>query len=133
MISMWRVWPGDWDKLPETPGLSLCIGRLPQGFTWPDMGLYVVSEDEIFGPKRAMRRQKKSGRKGGLSWSSFSQLKAGDLVVHEDHGIGRYGGLLAMEVARKVNDFILVEYANNSRLYIPADRVSILQKYAGGR
>jgi len=51
--------------------------------------------------------------------------------VHEDHGIGRYGGLLAMEVVHKVNDFILVEYANNSRLYIPADRVSILQKYAG--
>jgi len=120
-----------WGRIPETPGLTLCLGRLPQGFTWPDIGLYVVSEDEIFGPKRAMRRQKKSGRKGGLSWSSFSQLKAGDLVVHEDHGIGRYGGLLAMEVAHKVNDFILVEYANNSRLYIPADRVSILQKYAG--
>jgi len=78
-----------------------------------------------------MRRQRKTGRKGALSWSSFSQLKAGDLVVHEDHGIGRYGGLLAMEVVHKVNDFILVEYANNSRLYIPADRVSILQKYAG--
>lgn len=120
-----------WDKVSETPGLSLCLGRLSQGFTWPDIGLYVVSEDEIFGPKRAMRRQKKTGRKGALSWSSFSQLKAGDLVVHEDHGIGRYGGLSAMEIAHKMNDFIIVEYANNSRLYIPADRVSILQKYAG--
>ena len=120
-----------WDQIPEGLGLSLCLGRLSKGFIWPDIGLYVVSEDDVFGPKTAKRRQKKSKRKDGLSWSSFSQLKAGDLVVHEDHGIGQYGGLTTMEIARKMNDFVIVEYANNSRLYIPADRVSILQKYAG--
>ncbi|MBC8419443.1 MAG: transcription-repair coupling factor [Desulfobacterales bacterium] len=120
-----------WGEIPETPGLNICLGRLPKGFTWPDMGLYVVSEDEVFGPKKALRRQKRSEHTGGLSWSSFSQLKAGDLVVHEDHGIGRYGGLSTMEITQKMNDFVIVEYANNSKLYIPADRVSILQKYAG--
>ncbi|MBW1783750.1 MAG: transcription-repair coupling factor, partial [Deltaproteobacteria bacterium] len=120
-----------WDQIPEQAGLTICLGRLSRGFIWPDMGLYVVSEDDIFGPKMAKRRQKKTGRKKGLSWSSFSQLKAGDLVVHEDHGIGRYEGLTTLEIARKTNDFVIVEYADNSRLYIPADRVSILQKYAG--
>lgn len=120
-----------WNRVPEGPGLNLCLGRLPEGFTWPEMGLYVLSEDEIFGPKRTLRKRKRPGASGGLSWSSFSQLKAGDLVVHEEHGIGRYGGLVAMEIASRMNDFIVVEYANNSRLYIPADRVSVLQKYAG--
>jgi transcription-repair coupling factor (superfamily II helicase) len=120
-----------WDQIPERAGLSLCLGRLSKGFAWPDIGLYVVSEDDIFGAKAAKGRPKRGPRKDGLSWSSFSQLKAGDLVVHEDHGIGRYGGLVTMDIARKMNDFVIVEYANNSKLYIPADRVSILQKYAG--
>jgi transcription-repair coupling factor (superfamily II helicase) len=120
-----------WKQIPEGAGLYLCLGRLSKGFAWPEIGLYVVSEDDIFGAKAARGRAKPRPRKGGLSWSSFSQLQAGDLVVHEEHGIGRYGGLVTMEIARKTNDFVIVEYANNAKLYIPADRVSILQKYAG--
>jgi len=120
-----------WHEVPDRAGLYLCLGRLSEGFAWPEIGLYVVSEDDIFGPKAARRRPGKGPRRDGLSWSSFSQLKDGDLVVHEDHGIGRYGGLVTMEIARKINDFVIVEYANNSKLYIPSDRVSVLQKYAG--
>ena len=120
-----------WHQIPERAGLSLCLGRLSTGFAWPEIGLYVVSEDDIFGAKAVKGRARKGPRKDGLSWSSFSQLQAGDLVVHEEHGIGRYGGLVTMEIVRKMNDFVIVEYANNSKLYIPADRVSILQKYAG--
>jgi len=120
-----------WPQVPEQGGLTICLGRLSAGFAWPDMGLYVVSEDDIFGTKAARLRTKRGPRKEGLSWSTFSQLQAGDLVVHEEHGIGRYGGLVTMEIAKKINDFIIVEYAGNSKLYIPADRVSILQKYAG--
>jgi len=120
-----------WDQIPDRAGLILCLGRLSKGFAWPEIGLYVVSEDDIFGAKAVKGRSKRGPRKDGISWSSFSQLKAGDLLVHEDHGIGRYGGLVTMEIARKMNDFVIVEYANNSRLYIPADRVSMLQKYAG--
>ena len=88
-----------------------------------------VSEDEIFGPKRSLAKSKPG--MGEVDWTSFSQLKAGDLVVHEDHGIGRYGGLSKMEIDQKVNDFVVIEYAGNDRLYIPADRISILQKYIG--
>ena len=112
-------------------GLSVCLGRLSKGFAWPDLGLYVVSEDEIFGPKRARSTRKSKARDPALTWSSFSQLKAGDSVVHEEHGIGRYAGLLKMEIEHKVNDFVVIEYAHNDRLYIPADRISILQKYVG--
>lgn len=119
-----------WDEIPEKTGLSICIGRLSKGFNWTDMGLHVISEDEIFGPKRGLSEREKA-RKGALNWSSFSQLKAGDFVVHEEHGIGRYGGLSKMEVGGKANDFIIIEYADNAKLYIPADRVNIIQKYAG--
>ena len=120
-----------WADIPDRPGLSLCLGRISKGFTWPELGLYVVSEDEIFGQKTAGSSAKGISRKKALAWSSFSQLSNGDFVVHEEHGIGRYIGLSKMEIEHKVNDFVIIEYADNARLYIPADRVSILQKYAG--
>ena len=109
--------------------VHICLGRLSRGFAWADIGLYVISEDEIFGPKRS--RAKKKSEDTGLDWTSFSQLAIGDLVVHEDHGIGMYGGLIRMEIQCKINDFVLIEYAGNDRLYIPADRISVMQKYVG--
>ncbi len=122
-----------WSEIPKRPGLNVCLGRLSRGFTWPDLGLYVVSEDEIFGPKRTSSKPKRKAQKDALTWSSFSQLKEGDFVVHEDHGIGRYIGLTKIEVQRKVNDFVIIDYSKNDRLYIPADRISVLQKYAGAQ
>jgi len=120
-----------WNDIPKGPGLSICLGHLSKGFVWPDLGLYVVSEDEVFGAKRTRAKSRRKPREHALTWSSFSQLKAEDFVVHEEHGIGRYKALLKMEIANKTNDFVLIEYAKNDRLYIPADRISILQKYAG--
>lgn len=120
-----------WENIPSPPGLSICIGRLSRGFIWPEIALYVITEDELFGSKRPRSKAKHLSPGKGLGWSGFSQLQDGDLVVHEEHGIGRYGGLCKMEVADKINDFVLVEYANRDRLYIPADRVGVLQKYIG--
>jgi transcription-repair coupling factor (superfamily II helicase) len=120
-----------WNKTSAGKGLSICMGRLSRGFAWPDLGLHVVSEDEIFGPKGPRAKTGDRVREGGLNWTAFSQLKVGDLTVHQDHGIGRYGGLCKMEIAQKVNDFVIIEYAHNDRLYIPADRISVLQKYVG--
>jgi transcription-repair coupling factor (superfamily II helicase) len=120
---------GRWNEVPSGKGLFICVGRLSEGFSWPSENLFVVSEDEIFGPKRSFARS--GPAEGGIDWTAFSQLKQGDLVVHQDHGIGRFGGLVKMEVERKVNDFVVIEYAGKDRLYVPADRISILQKYIG--
>jgi transcription-repair coupling factor (superfamily II helicase) len=118
-----------WDVISDGKGLSICLGRLSKGFSWPDLGINVVSEDEIFGPKRSLARRKAGDDR--LGWTAFSQLKEGDLVVHQDHGIGRFGGLSKMEIEQKINDFVIIDYAHNDRLYIPADRISVLQKYIG--
>jgi transcription-repair coupling factor (superfamily II helicase) len=121
-----------WYGLSKRKMLVICLGRLSKGFSWPEAGICVVSEDEIFGPKRAgAGRRGKKKPQGGLDWASFSQLNVGDLVVHEEHGIGRYCGLVRMDIEDKVNDFAVVEYADNDKLYTPADRISILQKYVG--
>ncbi|NVM26939.1 MAG: transcription-repair coupling factor, partial [Desulfobacterales bacterium] len=66
-----------------------------------------------------------------IPWTGLSQLQVGDLVVHQDHGIGRYGGLSKMEIGSRVRDFVIIDYADNDRLYIPADRINIIQKYIG--
>ena len=118
-----------WGDVPPGKGLFICLGRLGEGFSWPQENLMVVSEDEIFGPKRSLART--ATMEGGIDWTAFSQLKQGDLIVHQDHGIGRFRGLVKMEVAEKVNDFVIIEYAGSDRLYVPAERVSILQKYIG--
>jgi transcription-repair coupling factor (superfamily II helicase) len=120
-----------WAEIPNTLGLNICLGRISKGFTWPDLSLYVISEDEIFGPKRGLSRAKRRAREKAITWSSFSQLQAGDFVVHDDHGIGRYAGLEKLEIAHRANDYVIIEYAKKDRLYIPADRISILQKYVG--
>ena len=121
----------NWSELLLKKGISICLGRISRGFIWPEIGLYVVSEDEIFGAKHSRTRTSKETKSNGLDWTSFSQLKVGDLVVHEDHGIGKYQGLTRMEIEKKVNDFVIIEYADNDRLYTPADRISIMQKYVG--
>ncbi|MBN2060155.1 MAG: transcription-repair coupling factor, partial [Deltaproteobacteria bacterium] len=121
----------NWSRVSAPKGVSICLGRLSKGFSWPEAGIYVVSEDEIFGPKRAGAKSIKVRDGEGLDWTSFSQLKVNDLVVHEDHGIGRYGGLIRMDIEGKINDFIVIDYADNDRLYTPADRISVLQKYIG--
>jgi len=120
-----------WSEIPEDPGLYICIGNLAKGFIYEEIGLFVISEDEIFGVKRAYAGRKAKADQKPLAWSSFSQLKSGDFVVHEDHGIGQYHGLVKIEMNNRVNEFVLIHYADNAKLYIPADRVSILQKYAG--
>ena len=120
-----------WNQIPDKPGLSICMGRISSGFSWPETGLYVISENEIFGPKTARTGGRKGSPGKALSWSSLSQLKQGDFVVHEDHGIGRYQDLATLDIGGRKHDLVIVEYADNAKLYIPAERMSILQKYAG--
>ena len=120
-----------WSEVPEGPGLYMCIGNLSKGFVYEEIGLFVISEDEIFGAKKAYSRRKTKTHKDALAWSSFSQLRSGDFIVHEEHGIGQYHGLVKIEMDNRVNEFVLIHYADNAKLYIPADRVSVLQKYAG--
>ena len=120
-----------WEEISGGHGLSICLGRLPQGFAWADLGIFVVSEDEIFGSKRPRAKAPVGVGEDRISLTAFSQINVGDLVVHQEHGIGRYSGLCKMEIEKKANDFLLVEYAHNDRLYVPADRITILQKYIG--
>ena len=121
----------DWSRVKRKRGLYICLGYLSQGFQFLASNLIIITEDEIFGEKRGRESRRKEDKVQAIPWTGFSQLQVGDLVVHQDHGIGRYGGLVKMEISRRIRDFVIIEYDGNDRLYIPADRINILQKYIG--
>ncbi len=121
----------NWSGIKRRKGLYICLGYLSQGFRFLDSALIIITEDEIFGKKGGRGRRTKRDKVQAIPWTGFSQLQVGDLVVQQDHGIGRYGGLSKMEIDSRVRDFVIIEYADNDRLYIPADRINIIQKYIG--
>ncbi len=110
-------------------GVFICQGRLSGGFVWPSDRLAVVTEAEIFGPRT--KRSTRSAKRVHTDLLTFSDLKQGDLVVHDEHGIGRYEGLVKLTLDGMVNDFLLVVYREDDRLYLPVDRLGLIQKYMG--
>jgi transcription-repair coupling factor (superfamily II helicase) len=111
-------------------GLGVLVGDCAQGFGIPALGLILLSEEELFGTRRRTLRQPRFQR--GAAITAFTDLEVGDLVVHEEHGIGRYLGLKTLPVDDRQGDFLLLEYAEGSRLYLPVERLGVISKYLGG-
>ena len=104
-------------------------GKITGGFRVPDLKLIVITDEEVFG-KKAPRRRTKPAREG-FFLKSFGELKEGDYAVHTDHGIGLYRGLQKLSVGDIENDFLLLEYLEGDKLYIPVDRLEQIQRYIG--
>lgn len=102
---------------------------LDGGFVLDDADLVVLTEAEIQGRKRTRHRMRFDDEAGKIT--SYTDLKAGDLVVHIAHGIGRYVGVETLEIAGTRRDYLLVKYAGDDKLYVPTDQVDMLQKYIG--
>ena len=113
--------------LPGRPGvLTLTDGLLSAGFSLP--GLTLLTEDEVFGRTRKAHARVK--RPAAEVLDTFDELEVGDAVVHDDHGIGRYRGLVRLEPGGPM-DFLEIEYAAGDRLYLPVDRLHLLSRYQG--
>ena len=103
-------------------------GHVEKGFEYPLIKFVVLSESDIFG---AGRKKKKSRPKyEGQKIKDFSELKVGDYVVHESHGLGIYRGIEKVEVEKVVKDYLKIEYRDGGNLYILATGLDVLQKYA---
>jgi transcription-repair coupling factor (superfamily II helicase) len=110
--------------------LAIVAGELSTGLSIGAVGLVVLSETEIFGARRRSLRRPKYQR--GAALTAFTDLEIGDLVVHEDHGIGRYVGLKTMSIGDRDSDFLELEYTEGGRLYVPVERLDLVSKYLGG-
>ncbi|MFV0301927.1 MAG: CarD family transcriptional regulator, partial [Paracoccus sp. (in: a-proteobacteria)] len=116
----------DLRDLPDTPGaLGLAVWPLEQGYTAPDLA--VISEQDMLGD-RLIRGARKRRRAEDFLKDTTS-LTPGDLVVHVEHGIGRYTGLETITAAGVPHDCVALEYAGGDRLYLPVENIELLSRY----
>lgn len=114
----------DWSGVGKR-GLHLAVWPLEHGFQTEDVT--VISEQDVLG-ERLIRRARKKRRADNFLTEAQS-LSAGDLVVHVDHGVGRYHGLEVVTAAGAAHECLLIEYAENAKLYLPVENVELLSRF----
>ena len=111
------------------PGeIMAACGYIAEGYEYPMLKFMVISESDIFGRKKKKKHRR---RYEGQKIRDFAELKPGDYVVHENHGIGIYEGIEKIEVEKVVKDYMKISYADGGTLYIPVAQMDLIQKYAG--
>ncbi len=116
------------DQPGTKPGARVTVAPIQKGFVLPALKLAVVAEADLTGRRRVHRRPR--GARRGEDF--YDDLKVGDHVVHNQHGVGRYVGMVARAIAGVERDYLLVEYKAGDKLYIPSDQVSSIRRYTGG-
>ena len=121
----------DSDSLPEAGHAVVAIGSISAGFEYPEANIAVLTDNQMAsgGFKKPRRRKAVTGKQ---SIGSHTDLSAGDLVVHEYHGIGKFLGIFKMPVEGVEKDYIKISYSGRDSLYVPATSLDLVSKYVGG-
>jgi transcription-repair coupling factor (superfamily II helicase) len=118
-----EAWPEVAKLPPETAAMAV-LG-LENGFSLPD--LMVVSEQDVFGER--LSRPARRSRRSDAFLREIASIDDGDLVVHVDHGIGRYDGLITLEIAGAAHDCLRILYDGNDKLFVPVENIDVLSRY----
>jgi transcription-repair coupling factor (superfamily II helicase) len=116
--------PGE--SLPKEPELLFAIAPARRGLVWRDLGVALLPDTQVF-RKRPPRTQPRVGR----ALQSFADLRVGDHVVHEDHGVGRLDSFVTREVAGVTRDYLLLAFRGDDRLFVPHEQVGKVSRYVG--
>src|SRR2546423_1574439 len=116
--------PGE--PLPDEAEVLFAIAPARRGFVWRDLGLVLLPDHQVF-----RRRVPKERRLGGRALQSFADLRTGDYVVHEDHGVGKLLGFETKEVAGVTRDYLLLAFRGDDRLYVPHEQLGKVSRYIG--
>ena len=111
------------------PGIRVVVQPLDRGFVLPSIKLAVLAEGDVTGRRRAHRAARTRPRD---SAGFFEDLKPGDYVVHHQHGVGRYGGMVSRAIGGAERDYLLLEYRGGDKLYVPSDQIDAVRHYTGG-
>jgi transcription-repair coupling factor (superfamily II helicase) len=122
--------PIDKAEIQSRAALLVTTGRLSQGFRLPDAKLQVFTETDIFDEERTRQERHQAATRTFLS--DFRDLKVGDYVVHVDHGIGLFVGLKKLSVGPDAQEFMELRYHGDDKLFVPVERLDLVQKYSGG-
>ncbi len=124
-VESWR----DYRKNPSH--LALAVAEFQEGFCLTDKGVAVVPDATVFGARAAIRRRRRAARDPATIIRDLTDLAAGAPVVHQDHGVGRFQGLVTQEVDGQAVEFVLLEYAGGDKLYVPVASLERLSRYIG--
>ena len=116
------------DETLQENVINVMYGDLDHGFRFWNENWILLTENDIFGMQKRKRLHSKNQ---GQQLQYFSDIKAGDYVVHKVHGIGRYIGVENVEVGGVHRDYLLLAYAGEDKLYVPVEQVGMLHKYVG--
>ncbi|MFZ0387142.1 MAG: DEAD/DEAH box helicase, partial [Solirubrobacteraceae bacterium] len=121
---------GDATVPDAKPGrITLAQARIEQGFIAPQFRLAVIPDHRLFQRRRAERTGGTGRQRGVLR--SFADLRTGDIVVHEDHGIARFAGFDTKTVAGITRDYLYLEYAGSDRVFVPVDQLAKISRFVG--
>ena len=111
---------------PEEAGIAFCVGQVRRGFVAPGLRLAVLPSAQLF-----RRRSSRGPARIGRALATVADLRAGDYVVHEDHGVGRFVRFDTKEVGGVVRDYLYLEFRGDDRLYVPHDQLAKVSRYVG--
>lgn len=114
--------------LPDEKGLYAVVSKIGSGMNLEWNHIIILGED-VIQPKKNLRGRAVKGTFKGLD--QVDEVEPDDLVVHRDYGLGRFGGLHRVRAGKSANDYLLIYYANDDKLYIPVDRFALVQKFKG--
>jgi len=107
---------------------TIAIGNIQNGVELPLHKFVVITENELF-KKRVKRKRKRQKISNAERIKSYQELKAGDYVVHTNHGVGKYLGIETLEVNKLHKDFMKIKYSGDDTLFVPIDQIDLVQKY----
>ena len=117
------------DVIPQCGQCVIQVGSVSAGMEYPEIKLAILTDSQII--RKSARTYKRKLPKGREQITSYTDLAIGDYVVHENHGIGRFVGVVRMEVDGFSKDYIKIMYAGSDTLYVPATQLDLVSKYTG--
>jgi len=136
-LAHFREMPGTAGRNKPDP-LPHRVGILSEGFLCDELGLAVAAESDLYGRRKSLDRhydpegdRRAPARFAGDRVADLSEIEPGDLVVHEQHGIGRYLGLNEIRLDDRLQEVLTIEYADNARLHVPVAHAALLSRYVG--
>ena len=125
----------DWQGfLSAHEPLMITVAPLAYGFQMPSENIAVITESELYqyvARSRVHNRRKKHAAVSDGLLRDLAEINIGDPVVHEEHGIGRYMGLVTMDLGGETNEMMLLEYAGEAQLYVPVSQLHLISRYSG--
>lgn len=122
-----------WPQFVESKHrLAITIAPLDDGLLLQDPALALIAESPLFGQRIMQRRRREKGRDAGENViKNLTELREGAPVVHIDHGVGRYHGLVTLEIEGQAAEFLMLQYAEEAKLYVPVSSLHLIARYTG--